>query len=234
MEDTMKRLIGIAALCLLMATVGMTIGVAVQPAVVVAATSRDSRVITGTVELTEPPLADGAPLEYLTISPHGQAPALAPAAVAVYTRNYSGSEFRPNDSDLTFAATAAGLYATSVTAGGNSFRRPLDLPNGAQIVQITAYFIDQNPTSNMTLELVRHNPSAGTAQVYLDTLTSTGSSASVQTIVSTPSPVVTIDNALNAYALRYQPAITGTSHILVGAKVEFSVPTAYLPFVMRQ
>jgi hypothetical protein len=224
----MKRLFGIVTLCLLMAAAGYGIGGAVRPDV--AAAARDYRVLAGAGELSGPPLADGGPYNVLT-SPQGD-PVASPAAVGpTYYRNHSGIEFTSTNSNLTYSARDSSIYALAIPFGGYSVRRPLDLPNGAQITAITLYCIDNDATYNIGLLLYRADPSSGGFESQLAALTSTGASASLQTVVSTGTPIATIDNSRYAYSLLWKPTITGENHRLVGVRVEYTVPTVFLPFV---
>jgi hypothetical protein len=231
MEDPMKRLIGVIVLGLVVAVVGMGAAGARQPGAVTAA-ARAPGVITGAADLSGPPLADGAPYTVLT-PPQGD-PAASPAAVGpTYYRTYSGIEFMPTTSNLTYSALGTGRYALAIPGCCFSLRRPLDLPNGAQMTAITLYAIDNDVTYDIVLQLYRIAPSAGGSQAELDSLATIGANASSQTVTSTGSPITTIDNSLYAYSLRYAPVITGQDHLLVGVRVEYTVPTAFLPFVSR-
>jgi hypothetical protein len=227
----MRRLIGIATVCLLTATAGYAVGVSAQPAVVVAAAS-EPRVVAGAADLPRPPLADGAPYSVLT-SPQGDSAASPAATGPTYYRNYSGVEFTSSDSNLTYTDSGSSVYALAIPFGGHALKRPLELPNGAQITAITLYCIDNDADHNIGLLLYRADPSAGGGQSQLAGLTSTGASASLQTVVSTGTPVATIDNSRYAYSLLWKPTITGENHRLVGVRVEYTVPTAYLPFVSK-
>jgi hypothetical protein len=157
------------------------------------------------------------------------------AAGPVYSINYGGFEFQTTDSTLTFTAFGSGLYATSLPSS-LSFKRGIDLPNGAQITRIDLYAIDNSSTNNITVQLYYFAPSVGINQTQITSLSTTGlpNSSSVQTVSLTGSPIVTIDNTANRYYFRYQPSIIGIDHVLVGMHVEYTLPVTYLPTVVIQ
>jgi hypothetical protein len=177
------------------------------------------------------PMKDGLPAEDVIYVEPAQ-----PSAVGgpTYTRTYAGIEFHAAPSDLPFKNTGFGIYATSIPAGGFSFKLPLDLPNGAQVTKVTAYVVDNDPTANITIGITRTNPSS----ISFDTLasfstTNANTSASIQEISITGSPIFTVDNATYAYFLRDQPAITGQNHILYGARLEYGFSAVFLPMVTK-
>jgi hypothetical protein len=161
--------------------------------------------------------------------------AYAAAAGPLYYHIYGAAEFHPNGSDITYSPSSAGLFALSLGSGGNSFKKQLDLPNGAQITRISAYVIDNDPVNNMTIEVTRNQPSLNMSQTYLIAFSTTNASTSlnVQTITTSGTPLLTIDNSKYAYFLRYQPSIIGSNHILVGVQVEFTVPAGFLPLILK-
>lgn len=233
-EDNMNRfsrllsvgiLVGITWL-MLMSTVTRTAASTVNPSVVSAVTP----VVTSTRQL---PIADGQPL--LASSALELLPSKAVASSGpVYYRTYGSYEFRSAHSDLTYAPSGGGLYALAIPPGGQSFKAPVDLPNGAQVNRIRFYVID-NSASDMTLALYQVEPAVSTGQSEIAWVSTSGlaSSTAVRTVTITGTPIVTIDNLRYAYALRYAPVIAGMAHMLVGAQIEFSLPTNYLPVITR-
>jgi hypothetical protein len=180
-----------------------------------------------------PPLVAGASVD--AASNPGPIVRVAPAAAdATLSRTYAANEFRPNHSDLTFAPSGPAMYATSLPIGDNSFRCPLDLPQGAQLKRITFYVVDNSATRDLLLLLYQVEPSA-LAQTEIASVTTNGlpTSPAVQSVVISGTPLATIDNARYAYALRYRPIIVGSAHLLVGATVEYSLPSGFLPFVNK-
>jgi hypothetical protein len=154
-------------------------------------------------------------------------------ASPVYHKTYAGFEFLTTDSELTFASYGNGMNATSVPSS-LSFKKAIDLPNGAQITRIDLYVIDNDATYDITVNLTYCTPSSGVTQNHISTFTSSGASTSVQTISVTGSPIVTIDNSTSRYYFRYQPAIAGQNHVIVGAYVQYTLPVSYFEKVMIQ
>lgn len=59
-------------------------------------------------------------------------------------------------------------------------------------------------------------------------------SSSVQAVTIYGSPILTIiDNTRYTYHLRYGPAIEGNAHMIVGERVNFLVPTTFLPSILK-
>ena len=218
-------LVVITGLMLVSTVTRTAAGMVIPPAV-----STVTPVVTSTTQL---PVADGQPL--LASSASGLLPSKAVASSGpVYYRTYGAYEFHPVHSDLTYAPSGAGLYALSIPGGAVSFKAPVDLPNGAQVNSISFYVID-NSASNMTLQLYRVEPAASMGQSQIASVSTSGLaiSTTVRTVTITGTPIVTIDNLRYVYMLRYQPVISGTNHMLVGAQIEFSLPTNYLPVITR-
>ena len=183
----------------------------------------------------EPLLADGLPVEIQPAAEPAQ-PAAVAATGPVYYRTIAGSEFRPSHSDLTFAPAGAAMYALTIPSS-QSFKRPLELPNGAQVTKISMFAIDNDPVNNMTLQLTRNNPAVSVGQTFVSTFSTTNAvtGPSIQTISvdGSVTPIITVDNSTFNYALRYQPTIVGDFHVLVGVRIEFTLPTGFLPLVSR-
>lgn len=163
----------------------------------------------------------------------------APAVVSgpVYYRTYTGSAFGGAPSVLSMAATGLGIYTTSSNSGGNSFKLPLDLPSGAMVTRVSLSVIDNDPTANLTVDISRFDPFLGNtpSQVFIASISTTNAvtSANKQVITATGTPIFTVDNSTYAYILRYQPVVSGNAHVVYGARVEYSMPTNFLPFANR-
>ena len=169
-----------------------------------------------------------------------QAPA-APVATTVpggqtYTLMYSGIEFHAAPSSLTWSVVGNGLYSTTASnPDAMSFKLPLGLPNGAQVTEIVLYAVDSDATNNVTLNVIRTAPASGSTQEYLYTFGTTNSvtNTTVQAITLSGSPLFTVDNTTKTYFLRYQPSASGLAMVLYGARVKFTVPSAFLPAVFK-
>ena len=148
-------------------------------------------------------------------------------------KTYSGWEFR------TLRANTAVEYASSGaiyrTAGDDFIDLPVDLSQGAQIIAINFYYLDNLPTE-MEFWLSRYTPWTG-GYSNLTHVHSSGASASVRTAVlaaaTACAPLATVDSTVNRYALEVK---FGAAHLdarLFGAAVIYTVPTMYLPLVLR-
>ncbi|MFZ2098860.1 MAG: hypothetical protein WAV05_19670 [Anaerolineales bacterium] len=183
----------------------------------------------------EPPMVDGLPV---LPAENQQSPqeVNAVSAGSTYFRMYSAFEFKPAHSELTFSPFGAAMYAVSIPLGGQSFKCPLDLPNGAQVTQVSFYVVDNSSTYNMTLQFYRTQPPATTSQTEIGYVTTAGLpvSPNIQTVTIYGDPILTtIDYQNYAYHLRYEPVITGNSHMLIGAQVQYTFPVGFLPAIHR-
>jgi hypothetical protein len=157
------------------------------------------------------------------------------SSVPVYHRTYAGFEFMPSHSDLTFAPYGDGIYATTIPAGGQYFKKALDLPDGSEIKRIDLYVIDVSETYNMTAQLVAFAPASGGQDVIIALSTSAlPASINIQTVSVTGNPIVILDNNGNQYYLRYQPVTPGNAHVLIGIHIEYTLTVRYLPSVVIQ
>ncbi len=170
---------------------------------------------------------DGVEVE---ISPKSGMATGAIAAATSY-RTYAGGSFQPTISTLEYAPSGGAIYATVLAGGGYSFIMELDLPNGAQVSQVDFYVID-NDATNLSVGLYSYNP-VTSSYVVLKTVSSTGVSATVQTLSLVFNPVVTIDNATLSYRLRFEPGVASSAHLLRGARVSYTVSSVYLPAVSK-
>jgi hypothetical protein len=156
------------------------------------------------------------------------------AAGATLYRVFTSFEFRPSHSTLTYATSGVGIYATNLP-GSYYFTAPVILPNGVQVTRITFYVVDNNSTENLTFEFYQVNPGTN-SQDIIGTAISTSAlptSPNPQSVAMTGSPIATIDSQYG-YTLRYDPVITGSGHLLLGARVEYSYPAAdYLPYISK-
>lgn len=160
---------------------------------------------------------------------------LAPAAGPTFTQTHKGVEFHAAPSALTWNVVSSCLYATAANSAGNSFKMPLQLPNGAQVTGLTLYAIDNNADFDIVVSAVRANPANyPPTKETLTAITTTGSSASMQSVTVTGAPLFTVDNTTYAYFLRYQPTDkpTGTpAFTLCGMRITYSLSTVYFPAV---
>jgi hypothetical protein len=230
----MRRILKGSLSAVLLIALGYASSLLFQPAVGASAQPDQSAFLAAVTPAPGQKMVDGLAVPNEELVP--QAP---PAALAtgqpVYYRTYGALEFHPNGSDLQYSPTGAGMFALSLGTSGNSFKKQLELPNGAQVSGITAYVIDNDGTQNVRIEVTRNTPSLNASQTYLIALetSNTTTSTSVQAISVSGAPLLTVDNNQYVYALRYQPSLTGSNHILVAVRVEYSVPISFLPSILK-
>ena len=85
----------------------------------------------------------------------------------------------------------------------------------------------------MSLSLRSYNPATDQVVTLASAFTS-GASPALQTIVVPVDPPVSVDQTTRAYRLRVEPTVGSSAHLLYGARVGYTVPTTYLPFVRHE
>lgn len=218
----MKRILGLSFSGLFVVAFGLLMAGILRPS--------------GTTAASEPtpPIVDGQPAQDTSTAAPDQPD--SPASGPTLYRTFGSYEFRPGDSNLTFAPFGSAIYAVNIPGSSSAFKAPLVLPNASQVTRVSFYIVDNNPTYNMTLQFYRTQPSANTSQYEIGYITTAGlpTSSAVQTVTIYGAPTLTlIDNNLYAYSLRYTPVVAGNSHMLVGARVEYSVPTLWLSVLQK-
>ena len=134
-------------------------------------------------------------------------------------RTWSAFHFAPGRSSIDYSNAGPGR---TTTTGMASFNAPLDLPQGARVTRVTGYFVDNNPTQDLTFFLVRNNPSAGDAEV-LGQVSTDGSSSAVRSVSFEPSGVV-IDNETRAFSISGQfPGYDPSNLVFHGMRVEYAL-----------
>jgi hypothetical protein len=156
----------------------------------------------------------------------------APTTPGTYYRTFAGTRFQSLSSELTYAAIGGAMYATNIPAGGFSFTVDFDLPRGAEITEVVFFVRDNHDPNNMNLSLRSYNPA--TDQVFtLASAVTSGANPAIQTIVIPVDPPVKVNPTITAYRLRVAPTIGSSAHLLYGARVGYTIPTAYLPLITR-
>ncbi len=152
-------------------------------------------------------------------------PARAEPAVATYYKVLSAYDFTPNNSMIGFQGLGSEIYATQLVPG-SAFSAQVYLPQGAQIVSVSYYLIDNTDhTSDISCSLRVYTPSDDSSTAVASASTGAlAASPSVQTVTSTSGLPVTIDNSLNSYFLRIELTTTGTNQAIVGARLAYTLP----------
>lgn len=145
----------------------------------------------------------------------------------------SGNEFLPFDSTLTYHFFGSGIYAIA-NPGNYPFRAPIDLPHGAQVTRIDYYVIDNSDSASLTAGYTYAEP-ATTPLVFVFEITTEGltTNSSIKTLSQVGAPLFTVDTSRRVYGLSYQPSAAGMTLMMVGARIEYTFPTSYLPVINR-
>ncbi len=157
-------------------------------------------------------------------------PAVATTPGTFY-RTFSGTRFQPTSSAMTYAPLGGAIYATALPPGGFSFSLDFDLPAGAMITEVV-FFVINNDAMNMNLSLRSYEPETDTFAT-LKSATTSGASPTLQTIVIPVDPPVQVDNTTTSYRLRVAPGVASSAHLLRGARIGYTVPSAFLPIVVQ-
>lgn len=160
------------------------------------------------------------------------APAVLPTAPGLLYKTYLPETFSVYSSNTEFAFALGGRY---VTAGPPTFGRQLELPQGAQLVEVTLFFVDNAP-GDLTFLLYEQSPDS-TVAILLGNASSTGvSEPSVASVtISGASPVLaTIDNAQRTYNVEMNLPSYSSNHRAHGIRVGYRFGGAFLPITPRR
>lgn len=127
--------------------------------------------------------------------------------------------------NLVRQSLGGGAFATSLEPS-YALVAPVDLPAGTIITRIDFYVIDDSLAQNISVSLNHIDPSMGAAGPGGLTASSSGQSASVQIVSLEFSPPRVIDPQMS-YRLRFEPRVTGQSHLLLAAKVYGASPEGF-------
>ncbi len=130
--------------------------------------------------------------------------------------------FQASTSDLGYSRTAGALAGT-ITNQALAFAAPLELPDGARITTIVAYFRDSEAVFNFTFRLTKTEHAPHSYSV-LTTGTSTGTPG--DTSLTLANLDILVDQASASYACEaFWTTPTLTTNIrLQGARIEYTLP----------
>ncbi len=122
-----------------------------------------------------------------------------------------------------------GIYVSVQGGSGSnvSLHAPINLPHGAVITGITADVYDGDATYDLSVDLMRHPiGSLSSPFVIASTTATTGSTGFMQTSVSGLS--ITINNASNAYSLRFNTRDNlPTTMVIYATRITYTVTEPY-------
>jgi hypothetical protein len=129
-----------------------------------------------------------------------------------------GDSFHSASADLFFGSTGnGGTYITN--AGAGWLAAPIQLPHGATVTSVRAYFTDTNPTGDLYITLMRrtHGADGFGTLAALDTTTFNGSNLEA---IDNSINLSTIDNNLYSYQVRaWSAAWDGTNSMQIESMV---------------
>jgi len=132
----------------------------------------------------------------------------------------AGVDFHPRDGTVTNGyAGAGGIYQSSVATG--FFVAALDLPQGAVIDAVTVHVVDDNATNDVIGILSRFDPST---QLSEDLRFANTSGANGFQALDLQGDPVSVDNSVSAYRLQVRLGGQGSSTVLQGATISYSMP----------
>lgn len=156
---------------------------------------------------------------------------VVPTTPGTLYRTFSGTRFQPTASAMTYAPIGGEIYATALPPGGYSFSVDFDLPPGATITEVVFFVVD-NDATDMAVSLRSYNPETDSF-VVLESGASSGASTALQIITLTVNPTIQVDPVTTSYRLRVAPGVASSNHLLRGARIGYTVPASYLPFILN-
>jgi hypothetical protein len=138
-----------------------------------------------------------------------------------------GTAFELRDTVGAGEKVSQGTGAISEQGATEDFQYTVHLPQGARVTRLDYRYIDNEGAVNNSLKLIAFNSMGdnSSASETLATAVTVGSSAGQRTASATPTEPVTIDNTKWAYVLSWEPFFAGPTIQLVGARVNYVVPT---------
>lgn len=172
-----------------------------------------------------------------------------PSGVGTYYKTYTGTNFTPlhgTDTVRWASGTGGGVWVQShPIAGAMYLEVRLDLPSGAQVTEMTFYVrnCETGPDAPQLYAGAYAPATAGYTALVPEFAAPTGSCGVTQSLVQAIDPPVTVDNAQRVYVIGYKPNLyyplqdnydsNLVTTLLVGARVTYQMPGAFLPLVTR-
>ena len=154
---------------------------------------------------------------------------------STYYQTYIWRDFHPFQTAVNVSFTGDGanrrLYATG---GGGEVTARLQLPQGAQVTEVTYFYFDNTATPmDMGMGVTRDSLATGDYAVFASVTPSITNTSMMSSTVALSQPLV-IDNSQYAYGI-WVLMYAGTPNLgFRGARIGYTVPTAWLPLINRQ
>jgi hypothetical protein len=177
--------------------------------------------------------------------------AAAPAtlsAAGTYSKTLTGTDFHTVDSDtvVRFASGTGGgvwIHHIGFVTATYYLEAGVDLPEGAQVTEVTFYVRNCEPIGAPDVYFGYYTPATGGfAYIIPESVVPALGCGQTQTIIQTTGLPATVNNTQNRYVVgfhqgvpyqsdAYSPGSVG--ELLVGARVTYQVPGAFLPLIQR-
>ena len=170
-----------------------------------------------------------------------------PVSPGTHYLTFRGADFHPvntNDQLLFAPNTGGGVWYHDSLQGESYAEAGLDLPDGATVTGVTFFVRDcEDATAINQVYFGAYRPSTGSFAYFVSPADPPQAADCSQT-VTVPYPVnppATVDNSQQRYVLGYVPNViyAGTIYnssikqLLVGARVAYQAPGAFLPSIKR-
>jgi hypothetical protein len=156
-------------------------------------------------------------------------------------RFYSPSEYRTIDSEVGSSGAGVGQFTCTSSPyieGNAEFKIPVDIPDGARITKVTAYYYDTDPSEHLGFVVGFSEPGVSDVLDGFTEVTSvdgapTGPPGSAQSLDLIPTAPVAVDNANRRYFVSATFSACGTTSggpgeefptlLLDGVRVEYTL-----------
>jgi hypothetical protein len=136
----------------------------------------------------------------------------------------AGADFSPVRSDLEYQTLGHHLYLTAMPFQQNALLTArVDLPNGAEVDQIEYFVIDAGP-ADIDLYALGTDPNFGGYPISSGAKSS--GTSGTQTVLLSGSPIISAENATNAYLLGVMLPDDTPEYQIVGARLRYSPAAA--------
>jgi hypothetical protein len=157
------------------------------------------------------------------------------ATSATYYQTYLWRDFQPFQSSVNVSFTGDNadrrLY---ITSGGGEVTTRLQLPQGAQVTEVTYFYFDNTPApQDLGMSITGESLATGQTTAVGSTAP-TITSTSMMSATFTISPALVINNSQFSYEIHVGLYAATPNLGFRGARIGYTVPTVWLPLINRQ
>ena len=153
-----------------------------------------------------------------------------PVAPGVIYRMLTPQHLDTFSSDTHWAFQLGGRY---VTAGTPAFGVQLDLPQGAQLVEASLFYVD-NAAGAIDMTLYAQTPDSTTATPLASANTTGVDSPAIRSISLTGAPITIIDNAQRYDYIEITLPSATANHRVHGLRIGYKYTATFLPLIRRE